>query len=68
MIHYARLNTNYKYLRKNVRIKIIAIINPWGFNQIPKSYPNSRGVNPNRNFDCLINHVMKSLTTLDVRF
>jgi len=32
-------------------IKIIPIVNPWGYNQNPKVYANSRGVNINRNFD-----------------
>ena len=41
-----------KYIRENVRIKIIPIINPWGWNQSPKVYHNVNGVNPNRNFDC----------------
>lgn len=37
---------------RNTRIKLIPIINPWGFNQAPeKTYGNSRGVNINRNFD-----------------
>lgn len=40
----------YKYLRNNVRIIIVPIYNPWGFNQTPRVYPNSRLVNPNRNF------------------
>lgn len=41
-----------KYIRENVRIKVIPIINPWGWNQSPKVYHNVNGVNPNRNFDC----------------
>jgi hypothetical protein len=45
------LHDGFKFLRENVRIKFIPIINPWGFNQNPKTYGNSRGVNPNRNFD-----------------
>lgn len=44
-------NLMLKYLYENVRIKIIPIINPWGWNQNPKTYGNSNGVNPNRNFD-----------------
>lgn len=39
------------YIYENVRIKIIPIVNPWGFSQSPKAYGNSRGVNINRNFD-----------------
>lgn len=41
----------FKYLRNNVRIFIIPIVNPWGYNQNPKTYGNSNGINPNRNFD-----------------
>lgn len=41
----------FKYMRENVRIKIIPILNPWGYNQTPKVYANSNGVNPNRNFN-----------------
>ena len=41
----------FKYLRENVRIKVIPVVNPWGFNQSPKKYGNINGVNFNRNFD-----------------
>lgn len=41
----------YEFLRNNVEIKVIPIINPWGFNQNPKKYGNVNGVNLNRNFD-----------------
>ena len=41
----------FKYIRENVRIKVIPISNPWGYNQSPKVYANSNGVNPNRNFN-----------------
>ncbi|VFA67091.1 Zinc carboxypeptidase [Enterococcus saccharolyticus] len=41
----------YEFLRNNVEIKVIPIINPWGFNQNPKKYGNVNGVNINRNFD-----------------
>ena len=44
-------HVGFKYIRENVRIKIIPILNPWGFNQSPKVYANSNGVNPNRNFN-----------------
>lgn len=44
-------NLMLKYLYENVRIKIIPIVNPWGWNQNPKTYGNCNGVNPNRNFD-----------------
>ena len=39
------------YLYEHVRIKVIPLINPWGYSQSPKSYVQSRGVNINRNFD-----------------
>ena len=39
------------YLHEHVRIKVIPVINPWGYSQSPKSYVQSRGVNINRNFD-----------------
>lgn len=41
----------FEYLRQNVQLSIIPIVNPWGFNQNPKKYGNVNGVNPNRNFD-----------------
>ena len=41
----------FTYLRENVYFSIIPIVNPWGFNQSPKAYGNSRGVNPARNFN-----------------
>lgn len=41
----------FEYLRENVYFSIIPIINPWGFNQNPKTYGNINGVNPARNFD-----------------
>lgn len=45
------LSDGFEYLRKYIRIKVIAIINPWGWNQSPKTYGNVNGVNINRNFD-----------------
>lgn len=44
-------NEAFQYIREYVRIKVIPIVNPWGFNQSPKKYGNVNGVNPNRNFD-----------------
>ncbi len=44
-------NNAFDYIRNNVRIKVIPVVNPWGFNQYPKKYGNVNGVNPNRNFD-----------------
>jgi predicted deacylase len=41
----------FEYLRENVYFSIIPIVNPWGFNQNPKTYGNVKGVNPARNFD-----------------
>lgn len=42
----------FAYMRQNVQISVIPIINPWGFNQTPqKKYGNVHGVNPNRNFN-----------------
>ena len=46
-------NEAFQYIRKYVRIKVVPIVNPWGFNQSPKKYGNANGVNPNRNFDYL---------------
>jgi predicted deacylase len=43
-------NPLYRYLRDNVRIIGIPILNPWGFEQNPRTYGNSNGVNINRNF------------------
>lgn len=45
------LSDGFEYLRKHVRIKVIPISNPWGWNQSPKKYGNCNGVNLNRNFD-----------------
>lgn len=51
---YPYASDGFKYLRENVRIKVIPVVNPWGFNHTPyKTYGNSNGVNPNRNFDSL---------------
>ena len=44
-------NNAFDYIRNNVRIKVIPVVNPWGFNQSPKRYGNVNGVNLNRNFD-----------------
>lgn len=44
-------NDAFDYIRNNVRVKVIPVVNPWGFNQYPKKYGNINGVNPNRNFD-----------------
>ena len=40
-----------KWIKEHIRIKVIPIANPWGFNQYPKTYGNCNGVNPNRNFN-----------------
>lgn len=45
------LSDGFEYLRKHVRIKVVPISNPWGWNQSPKKYGNYNGVNINRNFD-----------------
>jgi chitodextrinase len=45
------LHEGFKYIKENVRLKIIAIQNPWGWNQNPKKYGNVNGVNMNRNWD-----------------
>lgn len=42
-------DAGFEYLRKHVRIKSVPILNPWGFNQNPKTYGNVNGVNINRN-------------------
>ena len=42
----------FQYMRQNVQISVIPIVNPWGWNQTPnKKYGNYNGVNPNRNFN-----------------
>lgn len=41
----------FQYMRENVQLSVIPIVNPWGFAQSPKKYGNVNGVNPNRNFD-----------------
>lgn len=45
------VSDGFEYLRKHVRIKVVPISNPWGWNQSPKKYGNYNGVNINRNFD-----------------
>lgn len=40
----------FRYLREKVKIVVVPLQNPWGFNQSPRKYPNSRMVNENRNF------------------
>ena len=49
------MNSNdpqFKWLRENVRVKVIPIVNPYGFNHTPnKRYGNVNGVNINRNFN-----------------
>ena len=42
---------NYTYIKENVRIIMIPLVNPWGFNQTPRQYGNVNGVNSSRNFD-----------------
>lgn len=42
-----------KYLRENVRFKIIPVICPWSFDQAPMQYTNSNGVRINKNFNYL---------------
>lgn len=44
-------DTAYKYLRDNVRFKIIPSICPWAFEQPILKYANFNNVNINRNFD-----------------
>lgn len=42
----------FAYLRNNVQISVIPIVNPWGWNHTPdKKYGNVNGINPNRNFN-----------------
>lgn len=40
-----------KYIRENVRIKVIPVLCPWSFDQSPMKYPNSNGVRINKNFN-----------------
>lgn len=54
MHHVVNDNQNmdiYKYLKNKVRIVVIPLVNPWGFNQKPRKYGTVTGVNPSRNFD-----------------
>lgn len=54
MHHVVNDNQNidiYKYLKNKVRIVVIPLVNPWGFNQNPRKYGTVTGVNPSRNFD-----------------
>lgn len=42
----------FEYLRSNVQVCVIPVVDPWAFNHTPeKTYANSRGVNPNRNYN-----------------
>lgn len=40
----------FDYLRRKIRFVFIPILNPWGFNQNPRAYGNSREINPSRNW------------------
>lgn len=54
MHHVVNDNQNmdiYKYLKNKVRIVVIPLVNPWGFNQNPRKYGTVTGVNPSRNYD-----------------
>lgn len=43
---------DFRWLRNNVRFKVIPIINPWGFNNPTRLYyENSNGTNLNKNWD-----------------
>ena len=44
-------DTGLKYLRENVRFKIIPVLCPWSFDQSPMQYTNSNGVRINKNFN-----------------
>jgi len=43
-------NAFYRYMRDNVRIVVLPLLNPWGFDQWPRTFGNVNGVNINRNF------------------
>ena len=51
MIEHHHGDVLLTYLYENVRIKVVPVLNPWGYSQSPKKYGNVRGVNINRNFD-----------------
>lgn len=40
----------FEYIRNNVNMVILPIVNPWGMDQVPAERTNSRGVDLNRNF------------------
>lgn len=40
-----------QYIRENVRIKVVPVINPWGFEQDPMSYYNYNHVRINKNMN-----------------
>lgn len=44
-------NPAFAYIRNNVEIRVVPIFNPWGWNQAPKTYGVSGGINPERNFN-----------------
>lgn len=50
-----KTSVDFKWLRNNVRFKVIPIVQPWGFNQDILSYENVNGVNLNKNWD--VDHV-----------
>ena len=43
-------NTAFAYIRNNVRIKVVPVFNPYGYNQSPRTYYGYLGINPERNF------------------
>lgn len=51
LMNVSSLHEGFQHTLENVRIKVIPIANPWGFNQNPKAYGNVNAVNINRNFD-----------------
>ena len=51
MMNEPNLHAGLKYLKEKVKIICVPLQNPYGFNQSPREYGNSNGVNINRNFD-----------------
>lgn len=50
MMETPNIHEGFSYLRNKVKLVIIPIVNPWGFNQSPRKYGNVNGINPSRNW------------------
>ena len=50
MMETPNIHEGFSYLRNKVKLVVIPIVNPWGFNQNPRKYGNVNRINPSRNW------------------